>query len=122
MDAFFIPEDAEAQFEERGFFVVRNLITAENIKAVRTEIERAVAGVVKWFPPDRRRADKTDVDGGDGVRAVGDAFGCRNRVFWEEWLTAENVVSVMRRFVGENVRVMGSRFFTKPARLGESTP
>lgn len=28
MGAFYIPEDAEAQFEEHGYFVVRNLISA----------------------------------------------------------------------------------------------
>ena len=122
MDAFFIPEDAEAQLEERGFFVARNLIGDQAIEAVKNEIERAIAGEVKWFPPDRRRADNADLDGGEGVRAVGDPFGCRNRVLWEEWLTAENVVAIIQRFLGDDVRVMGSRFFTKPARLGEATP
>jgi len=34
MDAFFIPEDAEEQLEERGFFVARNLIGDQAIEAV----------------------------------------------------------------------------------------
>ncbi len=122
MDTFVIPEDAEEQFEDRGFLIVRNLITDRAIEAVRGEIERAVAGEVEWFNPDRRRSDNADLDGEDGVRAVGDPFSCRNHILWEEWLTAENVVAIIRRFVGENVRVMGSRFFTKPARFGEATP
>ncbi len=122
MGTFFIPKDAEEQLEDRGFFVIKNLITDRAIEAVRNEIERAVAGEVEWFNPDRRRSDNADLDGGDAVRAVGDPFGCRNRVLWEEWLTAENVVAIIRRFLGENVRVIGSRFFTKPARLGEATP
>ncbi len=34
MGAFYIPEDAEEQFGERGYFVVRNLISARAVEAV----------------------------------------------------------------------------------------
>ena len=31
-------------------------------------------------------------------------------------------MALQRRFVGDDVRIQGTRFFTKPARVGEGTP
>ena len=121
MDAFFIPEDAEAQFEERGYFVVRNLISTQAVEAVRSELERVIAEKPEGFRLTTDRADDTGVDGDAAVWAVGDR-DLHSPVLWEEWLTAENVIAMNRRFLGENVRVQGTRFFTKQARIGESVP
>ena len=121
MDKFFIPEDAEEQLEDRGYFVVRNILTDRAVAAVRRELERIIAEKPEGFGLDSSRTDNVDLDGADAVRAVGDR-NLHSQVLWEEWLSSENVVALNRRFLGDDVRVQGTRFFTKPARLGEATP
>ena len=121
MPEFKISEDAETQFEERGYFVVQNIIEPDAVKAVRNEIERIIDEDAEGFQLDRRRVDNAQVDDADAVRAVRDG-NFLSRVLWERWLTSKHVVEINRRFVGEHVRVQGARFFTKPARIGEPTP
>ena len=121
MGAFYIPEDAEEQFGERGYFVVRNLISARAVEAVRSELERVIKEKPEGFKLTTDRSDSADLEGDEAVWAVGDR-DLHSPVLWEEWLTAENVIAMNRRFLGENVRVQGTRFFTKQARMGESVP
>lgn len=121
MGKFVIPGDAETQFEERGYFVVRNIIDANAVQAVRDEIQRIIDEDAKGFQLDRSRVDGAELRGADAVRAVRDG-GFLSEVLWNRWLTSEHVVALQRRFVGDNVRVQGTRFFTKPARVGEGTP
>lgn len=121
MGVFGIPEDAETQFEERGYFVVRNIINADAVRAVRDEIARIIAEDAQGFNLDRSRVDDADFDGADAVRAVADR-NFLSEVLWNRWLTADRVLALQRRFVGDDVRIQGTRFFTKPARVGEGTP
>ena len=41
---------------------------------------------------------------------------------WWSPASAKHVVEVHRRFVGENVRLLGTSFFTKVAGIGDPTP
>ena len=118
---FAIPKDAEAQFDERGYFVVRQIIDADAAQAVRSEIARIIAEDAAGFQLDRSRVDGAELDGADAVRAVRDG-NFLSDVLWNRWLTSERVVALQRRFVGDDVRIQGTRFFTKPARVGEGTP
>ncbi len=121
MSAYHILKDAEAQFEARGYFVVRSIIDADAVRAVRDEIARIIAENATGFQLDRSRVDGAEFDGADAVRAVRDG-NFLSDVLWHRWLTSEHVVALQRRFVGDNVRIQGTRFFTKPARVGEGTP
>ena len=121
MAEFEIPKDAGAQFEERGYFVVRNIIEPDAVSEVRDEIARIIEENAEGFNLDRKRIDRAQLGGADGVRAVRDG-NFLSRILWERWLTSQHVIEINRRFVGDNVRVQGTRFFTKPARVGEPTP
>ena len=115
-----IPENAEELLEDRGYFVIRNIIDEPTVRAVRQEIERMIA-VEDGFQLDKNRVDGIARAGADGVRAVRDRF-FRSAALWDRWYTAEHVVEVHRRFVGENVRLLNTSFFTKAAGIGEPTP
>ena len=115
-----IPDNAEQLLEDRGYFVIRNVLGQEAVQSVRTEVDRIIA-VEDGFQLDRNRVDGTVHGGAAGVRAVRDRF-FRSAALWEHWFTAEHVVEVQRRFVGENVRLQGTSFFTKAAGIGEPTP
>ncbi|MDP6039605.1 MAG: phytanoyl-CoA dioxygenase family protein, partial [Candidatus Latescibacteria bacterium] len=120
MSKFHIPQDAEEQFDERGYFVVRNIIDADAVLAVRNEVKRII-DVEEGFQLDKKRTDGIDVKGADAVRAVRDR-NFLSEVLWRQWFTAEHVIELQQRFVGDNVRVQGTSFFTKPARIGEGAP
>ena len=55
MPEFKISEDAETQFEERGYFVVQNIIEPDAVKAVRNEIERIIDEDAEGFQLDLHR-------------------------------------------------------------------
>jgi len=115
-----IPRDAERLLESQGYFVVENVLDDDAIRSVRKEIERIIE-VEDGFQLDTQRSDGTSPGGADAVRAVRDPH-FRSMALWDHWFTAENVVAVQRRFVGDNVRIRGTTFFTKPSRIGETTP
>ena len=121
MKNFAIPKDAERQFEKRGYFVVRQIIDADAVRAVRDELARIIAEDAPGFGLDKSRVDGVALDGADAVRAVGDR-NFLSDVLWNNWLTAERILVLQRRFLGDDVRIQGTRFFTKPAQVGESTP
>lgn len=121
MKNFTIPNDAERRFEERGYFVVRQIIDADAVRAVRDELARIIAEDAPGFALDRSRVDGVALDGADAVRAVGDR-NFLSDVLWNRWLTADRVLALQQRFLGDDVRIQGTRFFTKPAHVGESTP
>ena len=52
MKNFAIPKDAERQFEERGYFVVRQIIDADAVRAVRDELARIIAEDAPGFALD----------------------------------------------------------------------
>ena len=115
-----IPEDAETQLEEQGYFVVQNILDEDAVRAVRKEIERIIA-VEDGFQLDKNRTDGVQAEGANAVRAVRDR-NFLSEVLWNKWFTAEHVVALQKRFAGDNVRVQGTSFFTKPPRIGEGAP
>ena len=115
-----MPKDAENQFEERGFFVVRNILSEGAVLAVRKEIERIIE-VEDGFQLDKNRTDNVQTEGADAVRAVR-VRNFLSEVLWKRWFTAPDVVALQKRFVGDNVKVQGTSFFTKPAQIGEGAP
>lgn len=115
-----IPDNAERLLEDRGYFVIRNIVDDQAVRAVRKEIERIIA-VEDGFQLDKNRVDGTVREGAAGVRAVRDRF-FRSVALWDHWFTARHMVEVHRRFVGENVRLLGTSFFTKAAGIGDPTP
>jgi ectoine hydroxylase-related dioxygenase (phytanoyl-CoA dioxygenase family) len=115
-----IPGNAEQLLEDHGYFVIHSIIGAPTVRAVRSEVERIIA-VEDGFQLDKSRVDGATHGGAAGVRVVRDRF-FRSTALWEHWFTAEHIVEVQRRFVGDNVRLQGTAFFTKAAGIGEPTP
>ena len=108
MENFAIPKDAERRFEERGYFVVRQIIDTDAVRAVRDELARIIAEDAPGFALDRSRVDGVALDGADAVRAVGDR-NFLSDVLWNRWLTADRVLALQQRFLGDFVVKYGSR-------------
>jgi len=129
-----VPVDAEAQYAELGYFVVRQLLPADAVQRVHAEVGRILSGYAHGnsdgYVRDYTRSDGRggtpgapgELDGPASVRVVRDPR-CQSSVLWRDWLTHPNVSALQRRMLGEDVRVMGTSFFTKaPGGLGEATP
>ena len=129
-----MPVDAEAQYAELGYFVVRQLLPADAVQRVHAEVGRILSGYAHGnsdgYVRDYTRSDGRggtpgapgELDGPASVRVVRDPR-CQSSVLWRDWLTHPNVSALQRRMLGEDVRVMGTSFFTKaPGGLGEATP
>ena len=129
-----VPEDAETQYAEQGYFVVRQLLPADAVRRVHAEVGRILSGHTHGnsdgYIRDYTRTDGRggapgtpgEMSGPDSVRVLRDPR-CQSSVLWNDWLTHPNVGALQRRMLGENVRVMGTSFFTKaPGGVGEATP
>jgi hypothetical protein len=129
-----VPDDAETQYSEQGYFVVRRLLPADAVRRVRAEVGHILSGHAHGnsdgYVRDYTRTDGRggapgtpgELSGPASVRVVRDPR-CQSSVLWDNWLTHPNVHALQRRMLGEDVRVMGTSFFTKAADgFGEATP
>ena len=108
-DGCAVPADAEQQFDERGYFIVRRLLDADAVLQVHDEVGRILGGYAKGnsdgFTRDLSRTDGRELDGPASVRVVRDPR-CQSSVLWDSWLTHPNVNALQRRMLGDDVRVL----------------
>jgi phytanoyl-CoA hydroxylase len=111
-------------YAERGYFVIRGLVTADTIAEIRRRILACVKQGGGASRPDLERAARGQAAGHDPMRDLRKlgAFGRTDSVAWRGWWANPDVLAVVRPFVGEDVAMKFDSVFLKPARVGGPTP
>ena len=119
--AYKISPEQWAKFMEEGFFIARGLISGDVEVLVDRIPHLFKRGKDLDIRMDDARADGAEFEGERRYRKLAQ-FGHRDRPIWEKFYAHENVISIVKAFLGDDVRQWFDSLFTKPARVGESTP
>lgn len=113
-----------AEYQDRGWFVIRGLADAATVAAMHAEITAAVAeptaaGV--FYDQDLdARAGRT-VSAQARYRKLA-GFGVRSPLLWRNFFTAPRIMAIMQHLLGSEVLLKYDSVFLKPARSGSATP
>ena len=127
MDARTPTEEQLQQFNERGFYIARGLLSSEQTEAIRAALmrkaqavanngsyggDRILEGVAQDAPdeiPLHERFRK--LNGLDQIQEL-----------WDHWYAGEKVLEHLRGFLGDVILNKHASAFLKPAKIGGPTP
>lgn len=121
MDYIITPEQW-AQYEQDGYFIAKDVVSADAIEQLHAKITTALTkGTGDDLNFDNSRSDDNDPMGAAMFRKLA-RLGRNDPAIWDLYYASENVCSINRQFLGDNVRLWFDSIFTKPAKIGEATP
>ena len=116
------------QYKQDGYFIAPGVLDERDVKRIRAHIEGVLTQADKTAEGPRLDPEPVVRDGGgqdwalrDRYRKIGQ-LGLYHAEFWNDWHCHPNVLDIMRHFLGDDVRLMYSSVFLKPAQHGAETP
>ena len=114
-----------AQYEKDGYFIARDVVSAEAVAQLHAKISAALDKGKKEISDDlnfdNTRSDGKDPMGAAMYRKLA-RLGRNDSGIWDLYYCSDNVRSINQQFLGDNVRLWFDSIFTKPAKVGEATP
>lgn len=116
--------EQKQQFAERGYFIIRNVISSDEA----CELRGVIKNTILMPEPDT----KTDVDPMDPMGDSPEArrarfrklsrFCSKSPLIWDSVHGGEKMTAVARYFLGDDFFIKFDSCFLKPARTGSATP
>lgn len=117
------PEQTQ-QYTTEGYFILRNVLSHD----AAVELRGVIKNILLTPEPDVR-ADADPMDPmGDGAEARAarfrklSNFAPKNPLIWYNVYAGENLTSIARHFLGDDLVLKFNSCFVKPARTGSATP
>ncbi|MBT3603523.1 MAG: phytanoyl-CoA dioxygenase family protein [Candidatus Latescibacteria bacterium] len=124
MTAWVPTEEQQKQWDANGYFVLKNVVSKDIAFEMRGVIKNEV---LKPEPDGRPDADPMDPMG-DSIEAKAARFRklgnfcVQSPLIWHTFQAGEEMLSVARHFLGDDVIVKFNSVFIKPAKTGTATP
>lgn len=111
------------EYEETGFFIVRNLIPPDQLNAISERLNMAALGqldarIAIQVEPEVRKDDIRVDDPLDRIRKVSGV--ARYDPFFKALAADKNIVELMRGVLGDNIHFFGDECQLKPAHYGSA--
>lgn len=124
METWLPSAEQQKQWDEKGYFVLKNCIPQDVAFEMRGVIKNEL---LKPEPDGRPDGDPMDPMGDTPeakaarFRKLGN-FCVLSPLIWHTFQAGENMLSVVRHFLGDDIIVKFNSVFVKPARTGAATP
>jgi ectoine hydroxylase-related dioxygenase (phytanoyl-CoA dioxygenase family) len=103
-----------AQYEEHGFLVVENVLTEEELDALRRRTEDIAEGRLEHFPDENIQLEPNArwVRNSKTVRKLDSC--AENDALYLAHAKKENTLDLVEALIGKNIKLFGSQLFMKP--------
>lgn len=116
------------QYNRDGYFVAPRVLDGREVASVRAHVEQALARAGETDEGPRFDQELVVRQGKGDQLALRERFrkigqlGLHDAGFWNDFHCQPSVVAIMRRLLGDDIRLMFSSVFLKPAQHGAATP